>query len=560
MTSDEKIIKLLVDTGKVEKKALVGVFKIHNANHAPLEKLVVDLKVVSRQDVLEAKARIFGAEPYLIDVNKINMDIAKNIPQAMAKRYMLICPGLDENGRMIIAMHDPSDTFALEYVQVRTGKEVRPYVALLADLENAWDRIYMSELMAKKMMAKKIEEPKSLRRVIPEKLIIPGLSSKSTVIVENPEKAQSEIRHATEMMREKARDDSSLNTVVDSIQNELNVLSILSHAVGILNSVTDENEVVKRILETGLKVCNAEAGSILMLEEGKQFLYFKESVGPKSNELLKVKVPLNEESIAGWVALNRMPLAVNSPKEDPRHYKAIDNLVRFETKNLAAVPLTWGGELIGVMEIINTADGDFSEKDIEHLNILAFQASVALHNSLMIEQLKNFYLEVVEILIDCLEIIDPMTRDHSVNTARIAAAIAKEINLSGKEYENIMYGAFLHDIGKIKVSSEKMENHPMEGAQMLSHVTFFRDIIPIVRHHHEKYDGSGYPDGLAGENIPLGARIIAIAEGYLEMKRDNPDMPDDELLKEFLTRFGSVYDPNFRQAFENICCSWTTEK
>lgn len=548
MTLDEKIVKILYDRGKVQKKDLISVFKIHNANKTELEKLLVQLKVAKREDILEVKAELVGGEPYLLDPEKINMDIASNVPQAMAKRYNIVCPDETEEGEMIIAMHDPNDTFAIEYVQMRTGKKVKSYVALLEDLEDAWDLIYASESRKKHpFFTRKKTEKKPKKKIIPEKLTIPGFSKRSKVVVEDREKSETSIKKATEEIIEKSQDDCK--PALDKLQNEIKVLSILSNSASILNTEMKEEKLIHKILETGTKICNSQGGSIL-LPEDEYFLYFREAVGPTSKQLLKLKVPLSEESIAGKVAIHRTPLAVNELEVKSSHYEEIDEMTNFETRNIACVPLLWGDELLGVMELVNKEDGDFNEKDLQHLSVLASQAAVALHNSMMMEQLQNFYMEVVEILIDALSALEPEHRDHSIDLARLASAISKELNLSEEEYENICYAAFLHDIGKLKTTPENDKEHPVEGAQILSHVKFFQDLVPLVRHHHERYDGKGYPDGLSGESIPLGARILAIAEGFIEEKHKHKKFSSEEFLEDFLADFGQKYDPGLKFVFE----------
>lgn len=551
MEPDEKIIKLLVDDKKVEKEALIGVFKIHQANKTPLEKLVIDLKVVKREDVLDAKAKVFNSEPYLINIPKINMEIAKNIPQAMAKRYNLICPDVTPDGKMIIAMHDPADTFALEYVQMRTGKEVKPYVALIDDLEEAWQVIYAATEQKKHPFFTRAGHPQTemKAKIIPSKLSLPGLSKKAEVILEDAEKAHQIIKDATDTLMEKAKDDEQVCHMMDSINKELDVLSILSKSGSLLNSTLDEAQIITQILETGLKICKAQGASILILESDKVFLYFKQALGPKSSELLTVKIPLNDKSIAGWVALNRTPVAVNNVKEDPRHYREVDKMIDFETRNLICVPLLWGEELLGVMEVVNKREGSFNEKDLEYLSILSSQASVALHNAMIVEQFQNFYMEVVEILIDFLESLDPVNKDHALQVARLTSSIAKGADISEDEFENLCYAAFLHDIGKIKVTEENMKEHPVLGAQMLSHIKFFQSVVPLILHHHERYDGTGFPGELSGEDIPLGARILAISEGYLEGRHEKSEISESEYFDSFLGEFGSAYDPQIKEAF-----------
>lgn len=550
MENDEKIVRHLVDEGTIDKKKLIPIFKIHKTNQEPMEKLVVQFKLADREKVLEAKSKVIGGDPLLIDQDGIDLDLAKTIPQAMAKRYKLICFGKAADGKMIIAMHDPNDSFALEYVQMRTGvKDLEIHLALLYDLEEAWNTIYAEKKKFRHPFFK--EPPKNLRKVkvIPTKLTIPGFAHREGPEISNEVKPLDKIQEAAEVLREHTEDEKC-TLVIDSIQKELDALKILGRSATSLNSIMNETVVITKILETASKICSAECASISILDN--ETLYFKEAVGPKSDELKKLRVPLDAKSVVGWVAINKKPLFLNNTTEDERHYKGVDIKLNFETNALAAVPLMWGEEILGVMEAVNKTEGVFSEKDIEYLEILASQASVALHNAMLMEQFHNFYLEMVEILIDSLDSMETVSKEHSLKVARLTSTMAKQLNLSEDDYELLCYAAFLHDIGKIKCSDKKdIRCHAEMGAQMLSGIKFFSPMAPFIRHHHEKFDGSGVPDGLSDKDIPLGARILAIAEGYVEERSERWDLTDEEFLEKFMERFGGDYDPGLKEIFIN---------
>ena len=551
MDKDDQIVKILVDENKVDKKKLVPLYKIHNTNKEPMEKLIVSFKIADKQEVLKAKARVYGGEPIILDPENIDKETAKTIPQAMAKKYNLICPRKTDDGRMVIAMHEPDDTFALEYVQMRTGIDVQPYLALLVDIENAWSEVYTVDKKKRHPFFK--DRPKSIRAIkkIPKILKLPGLDKK---VLEEETRGQKDTRkvlkEATQIIKEQAGDTEKWKVMVNSIEKEMKIYSMLSRSGTILNSALNEEDVIHRILETVAQITDAVAASILITDE--QTLYFKEAVGPKSQDLKMVRIPLNEESIAGWVALNKKPITVNNVEEDPRHYKGIDEMLKMATSSVACVPLMWGDEVLGVMEAVNKKEGVFNYKDLDYMKILASQASVALHNAVLMDQFQNFYMEVVEILIECLETMDPVGRDHALQVARLTASMAREMKVDEDEFESLCYAAFLHDIGKIKCPEDDDKRcHAVKGAQMLAHIDFFRSIVPYVKYHHEKFDGTGVPDGLAGEEIPMGARILAVADGYSMGRMKRKDIPAEKFNEMFLQFFGTAYDPQLKDIFIN---------
>jgi len=185
---------------------------------------------------------------------------------------------------------------------------------------------------------------------------------------------------------------------------------------------------------------------------------------------------------------------------------------------------------------------------------------------------------IIVALAVALDAKDSYARDHSVWVARYAVATAEELGLELQEIENILYAGLLHDIGKIGVSKQILHKptaldvdewkavraHPVIGANILEPIPSLQDVIPLVRHHHERYDGTGYPQGLAGEEIPLGARILAVADAFEAMTSYRPYRPamspvqatailkegvgkqwDAEVVKVFLRRWAKGYRPRW---------------
>jgi HD-GYP domain-containing protein (c-di-GMP phosphodiesterase class II) len=161
---------------------------------------------------------------------------------------------------------------------------------------------------------------------------------------------------------------------------------------------------------------------------------------------------------------------------------------------------------------------------------------------------------------------DPYTYGHSKNVADIAQAIGKEIGMSGKELADLRNASLLHDIGKLGIPDailtkpgkpteeewEIIKRHSAEGGRIVSYVKDLSPLVPMIRHHHEWYDGTGYPDGLKGEEIPLGARVISIADAYdtITGKRPYKDpISHEEALEELKRCSGTQFDPEFVEAF-----------
>ncbi len=152
------------------------------------------------------------------------------------------------------------------------------------------------------------------------------------------------------------------------------------------------------------------------------------------------------------------------------------------------------------------------------------------------KELEDLFLNLVSTIVNALDAKSPWTKGHSVRVAKYAEDIAKEMGLSEKEIQDLHLAGLLHDIGKIgtydilldkpgKLTNEEFEivkKHPVQGAKILQKIKQLKNIIPIIRHHHERIDGRGYPDGLKGEEIPLSARILHVADSYDSMTADRP--------------------------------------
>ena len=182
------------------------------------------------------------------------------------------------------------------------------------------------------------------------------------------------------------------------------------------------------------------------------------------------------------------------------------------------------------------------------------------------KKLENSYMESIEILRYTVEAKDQYTRGHSERVSDYSVLIGEKLGLSESDIHTLKIGGLFHDIGKIGVPDavlskpgkltdeefEEIKKHPTIGAQILSNATIFDDIIPIVKYHHERYDGRGYPEGLVGEDIPYLARIAAVADTYDAMRSKRPyrdALPIDIVKEEFRKNIGTQFDPDIAALF-----------
>jgi putative two-component system response regulator len=210
---------------------------------------------------------------------------------------------------------------------------------------------------------------------------------------------------------------------------------------------------------------------------------------------------------------------------------------------------------------------DYLVKPIQrHELITTIRSRLERSQQLMLAQLQQAYETSLIMLANAIELRDKYTRGHVDRVMEFTVLIAEKLGLSSIQISSFRFGAILHDIGKIYIREgvlrkagplnhlewNEMKRHAEIGANLLRNVPYLSGAIPIIRHHHERWDGQGYPDGLAGEAIPLGARIVAVADTYDAMTTErvyhNENTPE-QAIEEIRTGSGTRYDPVVVEAF-----------
>jgi putative nucleotidyltransferase with HDIG domain len=217
-----------------------------------------------------------------------------------------------------------------------------------------------------------------------------------------------------------------------------------------------------------------------------------------------------------------------------------------------------------------------NESDLELFATLQLQAAVGIESAqrgqelqASYEKLNQAYVDTVKSLSKAIDARDPYTNRHSERVARISAILAGKMGLKDEDLDDIEVGGYLHDVGKLNIpdsillkqgpltedEAARIRMHPRIGAEVLSPVGFLRDLIPLVRGHHEKLDGSGYPDALKGDEIPIGARILAVADYYDALTTDRPyraALSPQQALDEMEKHRGTHFDPGVLDAFNLV--------
>jgi HD-GYP domain-containing protein (c-di-GMP phosphodiesterase class II)/GGDEF domain-containing protein len=236
-----------------------------------------------------------------------------------------------------------------------------------------------------------------------------------------------------------------------------------------------------------------------------------------------------------------------------------------EIENLVAIPIYIGDEFSGVVVCANR-DGGFEDCDDEVLLALGDHAGAVLENTRLHGSLRQTYLATVAMLAEAIEAKDPFLRGHSDEVSRYVAAVAEKLGIEPHRREQLIFGSLLHDVGKIGISERILlkparltpeergviELHPRIGYRLVERVPALREIAPAILHHHERYDGGGYPSKLTGEEIPLEARIICVADSFSAMTAERPyrgRMSLEDACAELERCAGTQFDPEVVRVF-----------
>jgi len=333
-----------------------------------------------------------------------------------------------------------------------------------------------------------------------------------------------------------------------------------------IGSITKLNKLVKQITQMTQSTLNATASSVLLFDEKEQELYFEVAEGESEKALRKIK--LNAKSgIAGWVAQNKKPIIINDVMKDQRFDPSVDEITGFTTRSIICAPLLVQRKLIGVIEVLNKSDGsDFNGRDLETLTSVASTAAMAIENAQLHQTVLNAYKSTIKVLAAAIDAKDHYTRGHSQRVMEYTLMGAMPLSLPRDEMDVLEYAGILHDIGKIGIADsilskdgqltdrewEIMRQHPLIGSDMLKDIPFLEKAKVLILHHHERYDGSGYPNGISGEDIPLGARLIAIADAFDTMTTDRAyraALSVDRAIKELVRYSGTQFCPIALEAF-----------
>lgn len=327
-------------------------------------------------------------------------------------------------------------------------------------------------------------------------------------------------------------------------------LETLLEVIRALGSTLDRNQILKEIVFRGRELLDVEACSIFLIDPKSGDTHFYTTTQTLGKEGVGIYVP-KEEGIVGEVIKTGESVIVHDVREHSKHYKVVDEITGFHTKSLLAAPLKAEpinlgagkgrskARTLGVIQALNKNQRTFNQADLDLLESLALQAATVLHIAELYSDAKELFMGLIEALGEAIDAKDPYTQNHSKRVATVSAAIGMEMGLS-IELQNTLYvGGILHDLGKIGVPDsiltkagkledeeyEQIKEHPAVGKRILKNVRLLEKEIFALAEHHERLDGTGYPQGLSKDEISLVGRIVAVADVFDALICDRPYRP-----------------------------------
>jgi len=339
-----------------------------------------------------------------------------------------------------------------------------------------------------------------------------------------------------------------------------------------LNSTLDLDALLQLVTATASELLECEAASILLYDEKQARLFFAAATGSDPKKLAEIPVPL-DMSLAGTIFRENRPVVRNDAGQDARHYSLVSEHVNFHVRSLVGVPMLIKERVIGVLEAVNKREGLFGEQDEAILSVTASHAAIAIGNAQLFREversntdLRLAYDATIAGWSRALDLRDHDTEGHTQRVADMTVRLARAFGLGEQAIVQIRRGALLHDMGKLGVpdaillkpgrltTAERklMLRHPQYAYEMLSPIAYLSLALDIPRCHHEKWDGTGYPRGLAGEEIPLAARLFAVVDVWDALSNNRPyrkRWPQKKTLDYIRGQSGKHFDPRVVDVF-----------
>ena len=340
---------------------------------------------------------------------------------------------------------------------------------------------------------------------------------------------------------------------------------LLGFIAEVVNAKEELHQMLDLIVRMIAELLSAKTVSLMLLDKNRSELFIKVSYGLDEWIVEQTRMKIGE-GISGKVAENGVPIFIDNIEQNDIY--ACPNNPQYETTSLISVPLLVNGIIVGVINVNNKTSGlPFNNDDMNLLIAFSERMSKALERIRAVEDSTAFLNDTIEAF---QKMLDAQLKTGSIETImELSVRVARRLGLAEKEVSVIQYVASVHDIGMTKISDDilnktlkltndeivQIRQHPRTGNELMRPLEFVELVNNIILYHHERMDGLGYPMGLKGEEIPIGARILAVIDAYQSMvveRAYRKKMSIESALKEIIANVNRQFDPEVVEAFLDV--------
>ena len=328
-----------------------------------------------------------------------------------------------------------------------------------------------------------------------------------------------------------------------------------------------EKRIPELIVDMIAEVMGAKTASLMLLNQESDELFVSAAMGLEESVMRMARVKVGE-GISGWVARTGKPLLIRDIEDDPEFKRS--NRPQYESRSLLSVPLKIANKVIGVVNVTNKVTlTPFSESDAEILETLSDRVTCVLEKVKQYEGIKTEFNSICASLKSLIDARRLASNKRGEELTSLVVDLAEGLGLAEEDVRLLTYVSRIYDVGMVAVGEgilrkrgglgaseyESVKRHPQEGVSLLGPIEFLEQVKQVMMHHHERYDGGGYPDGLKAEAIPIGARILAVVDAYSSMLSERPyraAMGCDEAVAELRKCSGTQFDPGVVEKFVDV--------